>query len=249
MIDDPAFYAVAVPAILLFGLSKSGLGAALGIASVPIMSLAVSPLRAAAIMLPIIIVMDVFAVWSYRRDADLKTLKIVVPTAFAGIAIGWALAARITDDHVRAILGVIAVAFAARHFLMGGADAPPRPHNPPKGWFWGMVSGFTSFVSHSGGIPLQMYTLPLKLDPAALAGTTAFFFAIVNAAKLVPYIALGQLSLAEVKTAAILSPLAQVSILAGVWLVRRIPKKPFYTLTYAGVMLVGLKLLYDAVLG
>ena len=247
MITDPAFYWLAVPAVILFGLSKSGLGAALSIPSVPLMAVHVPPLEAAAIMLPIIIVMDAVAVWAYRRDFDTRTLRIVLPAAVGGVGIGWLTAAVVTDAHVRLIIGVIAVSFALHYWFGGGSGAEPRPHDRIKGGFWGTVAGFTSFVSHSGGVPLQMYTLPLKFDPRVLVGTSVMFFAIVNLVKLVPYTALGSFGTETLMTSLVLAPLAPLSIWAGVWLVRRIPAGPFYQITYAGVLVVGIKMLWDGV--
>ena len=111
-----------------------------------------------------------------------------------GIAIGWAFAALVTDAEVRLIVGIVALVFTLDYFFRRKGRSAPRPHNPPKAWFWGAVSGFTSFVSHSGGPPMQMYLLPLRLDPKLLAGTTVLLFAIVNFVKLVPYAMLGQFS-------------------------------------------------------
>ncbi len=245
MITDPAFYYLAVPAVILFGLSKSGLGAALGIPAVPLMALHVPPLQAAAIMLPIIITMDAVAVAVYRRDFDARTLWVVIPAGIAGVAIGWFAAALITDAHIRLIIGVIAVSFALSYWFGGGATAHPKPHNPAKGGFWGTVAGFTSFVSHSGGVPLQMYILPRKFVPRVLVATSVMFFAIINLVKLVPYAALGHFGRESLMTALVLAPLAPVSILVGAWLVKRIPMGPFYQITYACVLIVGLKMLWD----
>lgn len=245
MIEDPFFYAVAIPAVILFGLSKSGLGAALSIPCVPLIALAVPPLDAAAILLPIIIAMDATAVWRFRGSFDRTTLWITIPTGILGVGIGWLLAAYITEAHVRLIIGVIAVSFALSYWFGGGQSAEAQPHKPNKGRFWSAISGFTSFVSHSGGVPFQMYTLPMKFDPLMLVGTSVMFFAVINAVKLVPYFALGTLSAQNLTTSLVLAPLAPVSILVGAWLVSRIPKGPFYHLTYACVLIVGLKMLWD----
>jgi uncharacterized membrane protein YfcA len=245
VITDPYFYAVAIPAVILFGLSKSGLAAALSIPCVPLIALAVSPLDAAAILLPIIIAMDATAVWRFRGSFDRRTLWITIPTGILGIGIGWLLAAYITEAHVRLIIGLIAVWFALNYWFGGGQSAEAKPHNPIKGRFWSTVSGFTSFLSHSGGVPFQMYTLPMKFEPMLLVGTGVIFFAVINAVKLVPYFALGFLSTQNLMTSLVLSPLAPLSILAGAWLVSRIPTKPFYQLTYLCVLIVGLKMLWD----
>ena len=115
--------------------------------------------------------------------------------------------------------------------------------------FWGAAAGVTSFISHTGGPPFQIYTLPMRMTPAVYAGTTAFFFAIVNTVKLVPYFFLGQLNVSNLTHAAILAPLAIVGVMVGVWLVRRISVKRFYQITYWLVFLLSIKLIIDGIQG
>ncbi len=85
--------------------------------------------------------------------------------------------------------------------------------------------------------------------PRYLSGTTAIFFAITNAIKLVPYFALGQFDAANLAASAVLMPLAPLATLAGAWLVRRMKPEVFYPLTYATVGLIALKLIYDGLIG
>lgn len=244
---DLAFYAIAVPAVLITGISKGGLGGGLGILTVPLMSLVVPPLQAAAIMLPILCVMDLFGLWAYRGLWHRETMKIVLPAALAGILVAWGTAEFVTTGDIKLILGLVSVLFSLNYWLGGTADAAPAGQNRPKGWFWGFVSGFTSFVAHAGGPPLNFYLLPQKLDQRLFVGTTVVFFTIVNYAKLVPYALLGQFDGANLATAAVLSLLAPVGIAIGVWLVHRIDRQLFYRIAYALVFLIGSKLLWDGV--
>ena len=112
------------------------------------------------------------------------------------------------------------------------------------GLFWGTVTGFTSFVSHSGAPPYQVYTLPLRLPKTVFAGTATIAFAVVNAVKLVPYWALGQLSPANLKVALVLMPAAAFAVLAGVRLVRLLPEKLFFTLVTWALLAVSLRLIW-----
>ena len=122
---------------------------------------------------------------------------------------------------------------------------------PSKGWgaFWGGFAGFTSFISDTGGPPFQIYVLPQKLSPVNYSGTNAFFFAIVNTAKLIPYFFLGQLSVSNLTVGLILAPVAVAGVLLGVWLVRRISVTAFYTIAYWLVFVLALKLIYDGIVG
>jgi uncharacterized membrane protein YfcA len=241
MITDPWFYAAAIPAVFVLGLAKGGF-TALGLLMVPIMALAISPVRAAGITEPILVLTDVVAIISYWRVYDSTTLRIMLPGALVGLAVGWATAAYVNEVYIRLILGLISIIFALQYFVLGERRPEPRAQNAMAGAFWGALSGFTSFVSHSGGPPYQIYTTPLRLDPRQFAGTTVIFFALLNAIKLAPYYYLGQFDAENLITAAILIPVAIPSVLLGVWLVKRFDPRRFYTLIYATILLIGLYL-------
>ncbi len=246
---DPLFWAAAIPAVILVGLSKGGLGGSMGVVGVPLMALAMSPLKAAAILLPILIVMDIVALWSWKGVGDRRTLRIMLPGSIVGIAAGWLLAAWVTADIIRLVIGAVTILFVARWAFQQWRHgrAQVHGHDAARGAFWGGIAGFTSFVAHVGGPPFQIYTLPLGLDPRLYTGTSVVFFAVTNAVKLVPYFALGQFETANLAASAALMPLAPVATLAGAWLVRRMRPEVFYPFTYATVALIALKLLWDGV--
>jgi uncharacterized protein len=245
---DLYFWTVAVIAVLIVALSKSGLVGSLGLVGVPLLSLVMPARDAAGMLLPLLLVMDAIAVWTYRKDADWRILKIMLPGAFVGTAIGWALWSVVSDAMVLLFVGVITLVFILDALLPLRKKLEGLPPSKPWGTFWGGFAGFTSFISHTGGPPFQIYVLPQRLAPVNYAGTTAFFFAIVNSAKLVPYFFLGQLNVSNLTHAACLAPVAIVGVLLGVFLVRRISVKRFYQLTYWLVFLLALKLIYDGVI-
>jgi len=248
IITDPMFYAVAMPAVILVGLSKGGFAGGVGFVGVPLMALTVSPIQAAAILLPILCLMDIVSVWTWRGVYDRQTLVSMLPGSVIGIGLGWLMAAVVTPVVVKLVVGLVAAVFVSRWLYQLARRASTRhaPHNRIAAALWGTVSGFTSFVAHVGGPPFQVYALPLRLDPKVLSGTSAIFFAVTNAIKLIPYFALGQFDAVNLATAAILMPLAPLATLAGAWLVRRMRPDVFYPLTYATVALIALKLIYDA---
>ncbi len=249
LISDPWFYAAAIPAVILVGLSKGGLGGAVGFIGVPLMALAVSPIQAAAILLPILVLMDIVSVWTWRGWYSRRILLQTIPGSLVGIGLGWLTAAIVSTDMVRLLLGLVAIVFVGRwlYSLARRQSEVREEPNAVKGSFWGLVAGYTSFVAHAGGPPFQVYTLPLKLDPKLFTGTGVHFFAITNAVKLIPYFALGQFDRANLATSLALMPLAPVAILAGAWVVRRMRPEIFYPFTYGTVALVGVKLLWDGV--
>lgn len=244
MITDPAFYAAAIPAVMIVGLSKAGFLQGMGVIGVPLIALVIPPIQAAGIMLPILLAMDVFAVWAYRRSFDGANLAILMPGALIGIAVGWLTASIVSDAHVRLIVGLVALAFTLDHML-GRRERPPSGRSVWKGTIAGSLAGFTSFVSHSGGPPYQMYMLPQRLDPRRYAGTSVILFAAVNAFKVLPYAALGQLGPGNLLTSAVLAPLAPLSIWIGYKLVQVVRPDTFYRLMYGLVFVISLKLIWD----
>ncbi len=248
MLADPWFYAVAIPAVIIIGFGK-GFGGGVAILGIPLMALVVPPLDAAAIMLPILVAMDAVAVWSWWGVFDRRSLIILMPAALVGVVIGWVIAAYVTDEAVKLIVGAIGLAFTLNYVFSGRFILEPKKHNPAKGWFWGAVAGFTSFISHAGGPPAQMYLLPLRLDPKVLAGTSVLLFAAVNFAKLLPYAMLGQFSSAHLAAAAVLLPLAPLATWFGARMVKVISAKTFYGLSYVFLFVVATKLFYDGLVG
>lgn len=249
LLTDPWFYAVGLPAVILAGLSKGGFGGAMGFVGVPLMALAMSPVQAAAILLPILILMDIVSVWTWRGVYDGSVLRDMLPGSMLGIALGWLTASLVTADMVRLIIGAVAVAFVGRWIvrqLRHGQGHVAAPNRVQAG-LWGAVTGFTSFVAHAGGPPFQVYALPLRLDPKLFTGTAAVFFAVTNAVKLIPYFALGQFDAANLSASLVLMPAALLATLAGAWLVRRMRPEVFYPFTYATVAVIAVKLVWDGI--
>lgn len=249
MITDPLFYVFAVPAVILVGLSKGGFGGSITLLGVPLMAFVIDPVAAAGILLPILVATDLIGLVAWRREFDRKVLLSMLPAAFGGIAFGYFAAALIPADGFRVLLGLLSLWFALQWFLSSRHHEHARAPNRLRAGFWGAMSGFASFVSHAGGPPYQVYVLPLRLTPPVYASTSVVFFAAVNAAKLPAYFLLGQFSAENLATSAVLLPVALVTTLAGVWIVRRIDPASFYWVTYGVLIPVGAKLVYDGVVG
>jgi uncharacterized membrane protein YfcA len=247
MSGEIQFYLVAVSAVTLFGLSKGGFSG-LGTLGVPMLSLVASPVRAAAIVLPILLVQDWLSVWAFRRDYSLRNLVILTPSAMIGVGVGWLLAARVSDDVVRLAIGVISIIFVLYMLIRDRLGrAPVEKPGVSNGVLWGSLAGFTSFISHSGAPPFQVYVMPQYLKPPVFAGTATMFFAAVNLLKVPPYFLLGQFNRDNLLVSAGLIPVAILSTFAGVWLTRRVTADRFYALILTLTFLIGAKLTYDAV--
>ena len=245
IIADPAFYLAAIPAVILLGLSKGGF-AGVGTAATPLLALYLPPLEAAALLLPVLITQDIISVTVYRRDWDATNLKIMLPGALLGMGLGWLLASHISDNAIRIAVGLIGVVFVA-HVVSQRAVVEPRGRSVAAGSFWGCITGFTSFMTQGGGPPFQVYMLPQRLPKLMLVGTTAIFFAIINALKIVPYLALGQFNAVNLWTSLALLPVAIAANFAGIWLVKHTPTGLFYRIAYALLLVISLTLLWQGV--
>lgn len=248
MITDPFFYLLAIPALLIVGIAKGGMGGGIGILGVPLMALAIGPVQAAAIMLPVLLLMDGFALHRWWGRWDLPNLRVIVPGAVAGILLGTFTFRYLSDDHIRVLIGLIAVGFVLGRIaaaLSGGpAITGPRPPRPVSGSVWGALSGFTSFGVHAGGPPINVYLLRQGLDKGAFQATCVIFFAIVNLVKLPPYAWLGQLRIDNLTTALVLSPLAPIGIRLGAWLHDRVDETWFFRFVHASLLVVGVRLIW-----
>ncbi|MGE5171255.1 MAG: sulfite exporter TauE/SafE family protein [Rudaea sp.] len=249
MISDPAFYAIAVPVVLLSGISKTGIPGLFGGMAVPLLSLVVPPLQAAALMLPILCCIDLFGLAAFRGVYDRRNMPILLTGLALGIVVGWLVFTLVPGDHMRLVIGVIAVTFALNHLLGWARNRPPASPSWPRGVFWSSVSGLTSFIAHAGSAPVMAYLLPQRLDRTVYVGTTVWFFFASNYAKIVPYALLGQLDLGNLTTALVLLPLVPVGVKLGVVIQGRLDEKIFYRVSYWGLLGIGAKLLYDGTVG
>ena len=248
MLHDPLFLIVAALAVTLLGLAKGGLSG-LGALGTPLLALVVAPVEAAAILLPILIVQDVVSVWSFRRTWDGWVVGWMLPGALLGIAGGWAFAAALPVDAVMAMLGVITLGFGLwRLWIERGGRAVAASRSP--GWvgsLFGVGMGFASQIAHAGGPPFQMWVSPRKLPHERFVGTGAILFAIVNWAKVPAYLGLHAFTRATLTVSAALLPLAILSTLAGVWVIRRMSPQRFYVIVYVLMVLLGAKLVWDGI--
>jgi uncharacterized membrane protein YfcA len=244
LLSDPTFYLVSIPAVLLFGIAKGGFGGAIAMVSVPLMALVMPPVQAAAILLPILVVMDAFVVKSYWGIFDRRALKLLLPGALCGVVIGYLSAEAMSEAWLRILVGLLALVFGA-WFLLSGAGGARKPHHPVAGSLFGTLAGFTSFHIHAGGPPLTVYLLPRGLSPLHFAGTAGLFFAVVNLAKLLPYYWLGQFSTENLVYSLVLVPLAPAGVWLGRWLVERSEPRFYYRLISVFLLLVAGRLLWQ----
>jgi uncharacterized membrane protein YfcA len=248
LITDPYFYFVAIPAVLLLGISKSGFGAGFGSLAVPLMALAVTVPQAAAMLMPVLLVMDLLGLAAFRKHFDPALVRFLIPFGLLGTVVG-TLSFRLLDAHwVAGLVGVFTLVFLAQRLAF-----PPGPDSPhPPRWLGALLtvtSGFTSFVAHAGGPPVNAYVIPMRLAPLAFAATMSVFFFVINLSKWLPYAWLGLLDTRNMATSLALLPFAPLGVWIGVRVAHRIRPALFYRLLYAGMLLTGCKLVWDGFFG
>lgn len=246
MVSDPLFYLTAVPAVLIYGIGKGGLGGALGIIAVPLMALTTSPIEAAAILLPLLFFMDIIAIYHHARNCDVKQLMIMLPPAVVGIFIAGYFLSVTPEYGLEILIGALSILFSLQYvFFKDQKKAPGKK----QGYFWSLISGFSSTTIHAGGGPISIYLLPQGLDKMKVIGTMAVLFGAMNFFKLIPYIWLGKMNIGNLTTALVLFPVAPIGVMLGVWMLNRVSQKGIYNLCYIFLFISGIKLLWDGFQG
>lgn len=239
------YFWLASLAALLVGLSKGGLPT-IGMLGVPVLSLVMSPVKAAVLLLPIYVISDMVSVWLYRKHYSLPNLKILVPASMVGVLIGWLTASVTSDSAVKLLIGLIGIGFCLNIWLRR-TPQPAQGVHLKKGVFWGVITGFTSFICHAGAPPFQMHVLPQQLPKVVFAGTATILFTLINLAKILPYQQLNPYSQADLLQAAWLVPSALIGTVLGAYLTRRLADKWFYGFVQFGLFAISIKLIVDAV--
>ena len=231
---DPLFPMLCLAALVV-GLSKGGLASA-GTLVVPFLAIWLTPLEAAALMLPIFLVSDAVGVALYRHQFSPRNLAILIPAGLTGTAFGVLISPYISAELFLLLTGVIGLLFCLSAVL--SRAKPPRPADLPRGIFWGLVAGITSFVALTGGPPYQAYVLPQRLTRQVFAGTTVITFAALNLAKLPAY---GVLGLFETWDFGLMALLATIAI-CGTYIGKRVVQW-LSEVTYRRVILILLFIL------
>ncbi len=246
-----ALWLLGALAVLLAGFSKAASGGGIAILAVPLLSLVIAPTRAAAIMLPLLCLIDLVGLWAYRRHVDRSLLLELLPGALIGIVVGAFVFSVVDVRWIKGLLGIECLIFAVHRLAAARRidAAPARPRSLARASPWSAISGFTSTLAHAGGPPLMQYLLPLKLDKLRFVATSVYFFSVVNYVKLVPYASLGLLDASNLATSMLLAPVVPLGYWIGYRFARQVPEKWFFAFVNWSLVVTGIKLLYDVVAG
>jgi uncharacterized membrane protein YfcA len=245
LLSDPWFVAAALLGVTLLGISKGGFFG-LGVMALPLMSLFVPPLQAAAIILPTAIAQDVLTVWTYRRNWSAWNLKLMLPSMTAGVAVAWLMAASLSPAHIRLAIGLIAALFVIRHWLAGRLERFIRP-NAVTGVIFGAIGGVTTMLANAGGPAWQMHLLPQRMEKLTYVGTVTMLFAASNLIKVPAFATLGYMTWDNLIVGAALLPVAVLANYVGIWLVSRTPVDLFFRIAYVLMFLIAIELIRGSV--
>jgi uncharacterized membrane protein YfcA len=241
------FWVIAVLSVVFVGIAKAGFGGGVGVVATPLMALIIPVADAAAILLPLLIACDVFAVIHYKKTFDRRSVGLLVPGSAVGIAVGATFFGYFaTNERVLQVgLGVLATLFVLNQLVQAALTQAIEKRHPHavEGVLMGAVSGFTSTLAHAGGPPATIYLLPQKLPREIYVGTTVVFFAVVNQMKLIPYIGLDLLTMGHLGTIAMLAPLSYVGVRLGIFLNSRFTDRWFNRIVYTILFLTGIQLI------
>lgn len=249
---DLLFWLICGLAVFLVAIAKSGFGGSMGVLSAPLLLTLLPAKTALAILLPLYLVCDVWAILIWRRFAVRRFLIVMVIAAAVGQYLGYLLFAYIDDGALKAVIGLVALFTAARYFwrivkpVFDGRAAARRRLLRKKfiqrAVFWSGLSGFSSFVSLTGGIPVQVLMLPLRLHRFFLIGTLAYYFFFINLLKLPFFFDLEMLTPQTLFVSVCLLPLIPLGVVAGKWMATKLSDEWFYHISHVALGLLGLRL-------
>lgn len=239
------FIAVAL-GVLLMGLSKSGFGAGIGFLAIPLIASYSSLELALGLMLPVLTCIDFVGLKFFYRHFDRGVIKLIVPAALLGTVLGFLFYKSLNPSMVSVIVGILILIFLFFRAVNLNKQKITQS-NKFFGFLVALISGFTSFVAHNGGPPILAYLLPLKLEPIKFAATLSIFFTAINIVKWIPYFYLGILNWNYIFLAMIYLPFVPIGVWLGYKLATVIPEKIYYRIVTIGMLIGGLKLLFDGV--
>ena len=239
------YLACTIPAIMLYGVAKSGLGGSMALISIPLMTVVMTLSQALAIILPILILSDLVAVYRFRKSYDLETSKLLVIGGGIVVIIGSFTYTFFSEELLKALIGVMGFLFTTHYFIFKRKKIIPLKKSIIKGGLSSIVAGFASFCVHAGGTPTSIYLLPLRLKKEIYVGTRVIFFTSLNFIKLPFYIHLSFFNADTLKQSLLFFPASVLGILIGYQILKRVKESVFYNVVYALILVSSARLIFE----
>ena len=222
------FYTMAAFVALLIGFSKGGLGGTLGGLATPLMALVMPANLVIGLILPILMITDVFAVASHWKRWDWKLVVLMMPGAVAGVTIGTFFITSAPTTMLKTMLGIIVLLFAIykafEAWLLRSLTYQPQDWH---GTVVGTLAGVSSALAHTGGPPVSIYLLMRRVPTQTFNATSALFFAILNWIKVPYYLYAHLFDFQRLQSLIWLLPLLPLGVWGGKWATDKISQKMF----------------------
>ncbi len=236
-------------AALVIGFSKTSIGGA-GTIAVAIFAFVLPAKESTGIILPLLILGDVFAISIYRRHAEWGLLVRLFPSVAVGVVAGAGFVRVVDDTVMRRSIGALLVLLVVIHLwrsrrLRRRGDVVPMTPTARRlaAVGFGFLAGFSTMVANAGGAPMSIYLFTMGLGVMSFLGTGAWFFFIVNVFKVPFSVGLGLISAESLWLDLKLAPAVVVGALIGWWLAKRIDQKKFEGWVLGLSVVSGLNLL------
>ncbi len=249
----PVFWAFVGTAVIIQGISKSGFAGGAGILSMPLMFFVMPVNRAAAVMLPLLILCDMNAIYHHRHNKDWKTIfRIYVPSIFgilAGALVWWWIGQEGVERYgvwIKRFVGSIAIVFATYIVCKEAAMTWVDRFRPGAvaGWAAGLAAGFSSTIAHAAGPIVSLYIFAQALGKTLFVGTVAWTFTLINLSKLPFYIGVGLIQKDVLLFGAVLVPLIPLGSWLGKWMHHRVSETLFNRIILVLVFIAGIQLIF-----
>ncbi|MEZ0164801.1 sulfite exporter TauE/SafE family protein [Kineococcus sp. LSe6-4] len=236
-------------AALVIGFSKTSIGGA-GTIAVAVFAAVLPAKESTGIILPLLVLGDLFAISVYRRHADWGLLLRLFPYVAVGVVAGAGFVGLVDDTVMRRSIGVLLVLLVVIHVwrqrrLRENTDVVPMSATRRR-WTsigFGFLAGFTTMVANAGGAPMSIYLFTMGLGVMSFLGTGAWFFFIVNCFKVPFSVGLGLISVDSLWLDLRLAPAVVVGALIGWWLAKRLDIRTFEKWVLGLSVVSGLNLL------
>ena len=248
------YHVCVLVAVLILGVSKTGFGGGIGILSIPLMAMVMPAPAMIAVLAVLLVVVDLFANAHYVGEYDWPVLRWLLCGAVIGVIVGLGALllmrgsdAPTFDRRLSLTIGLICLVFvAAQCWRLTGRPLPTLPASAPSSVAVGAVAGVVSTISHSAGPIVTLYLLQERVEKRRLVATMLRYTLLINSVKLLGYWLVGTVTLATVRQTLWMIPALPVGTLAGVWMNRRLPEKPFTVVMYLAAAATAAQMIYKA---
>jgi len=170
-------------AVFLLGLSKSGIKG-IGILIVVILAFVFGEKASTGILLPMLIIADIFAVTYYHRHAQWKYIRKLMPWMVIGVLLGVWLGNDISEEIFKKLMAIIIIGSVVILFYSENRKSSKIPTSRIFSSSAGLLAGFTTMIGNLAGPIANIYFLAIRLPKNEFIGTAAWLFFIINIFKL-----------------------------------------------------------------